>query len=82
MSRNIATQCFRITARASRAAEGILLVAERYDDSQPVNLGSSYEISIKELLETIAEYAAEEAGDFGGIVIGGGGVHGGVRGDY
>ena len=34
-------------------AEGILLAAERYNDSLPVNLGSSYEISIKELLETI-----------------------------
>jgi GDP-L-fucose synthase len=36
------------------AAEGILLAAERYDDSEPVNLGSSYEISIRELVELIA----------------------------
>jgi len=36
------------------AAEGILLAAERYDDSQPVNLGSAFEISIRDLLETIA----------------------------
>ena len=36
------------------AAEGILLAAERYNDSEPVNLGSSFEISIKDLLETIA----------------------------
>jgi GDP-L-fucose synthase len=36
------------------AAEGILLAAEHYNDSQPVNLGSSYEISIKDLLQTIA----------------------------
>lgn len=36
------------------AAEGILLASERHNDSQPVNLGSSYEISIKELVETIA----------------------------
>lgn len=36
-------------------AEGILLAAERYNDSQPVNLGSSYEISIKALLETIVK---------------------------
>jgi GDP-L-fucose synthase len=36
------------------AAEGILLAAERYESSDPVNLGSSYEISIKELTETIA----------------------------
>src|SRR3954471_165374 len=35
------------------AAEGILLAAERYDDSAPVNIGSSYEISIKDLVETI-----------------------------
>jgi nucleoside-diphosphate-sugar epimerase len=35
------------------AAEGILLAAERYDDSQPENIGSAFEISIKELLETI-----------------------------
>ena len=36
------------------AAEGILLAAENYDDSLPVNLGSSFEISIKDLVETIA----------------------------
>jgi GDP-L-fucose synthase len=35
------------------AAEGILLATERYNDSQPVNLGSAFEISIKELVETI-----------------------------
>jgi GDP-L-fucose synthase len=37
------------------AAEGILLAAERYNSSEPVNLGSAEEISIKNLLETIAE---------------------------
>ena len=42
------------------AAEGILLAAERYNDSQPVNLGSSYEISIKELTETIARVVGFE----------------------
>lgn len=36
------------------AAEGIVLAAERYNDSQPVNLGSAFEISIKDLTETIA----------------------------
>ena len=36
------------------AAEGILLAAERYDQSHPVNLGSAYEISIKELVEKVA----------------------------
>ena len=42
------------------AAEGILLAAERYNQSDPVNLGSSYEISIKRLLETIADMTAFE----------------------
>ena len=36
------------------AAEGIVLATERLDDSRPVNLGSSAEISIKDLAETIA----------------------------
>ena len=36
------------------AAEGILLASERYNDSQPVNLGSAFEISIKALIETVA----------------------------
>lgn len=35
------------------AADGILLAAERYDGSEPVNLGSGHEISIKELAELI-----------------------------
>lgn len=36
------------------AAQGILLAAEHYNDSEPVNLGSGQEISIKELAELIA----------------------------
>jgi GDP-L-fucose synthase len=36
------------------AAEGILLAAEKYDASEPVNLGSGFEISIKDLAESIA----------------------------
>jgi GDP-L-fucose synthase len=36
------------------AAEGIVLAAERYNGPEPVNLGSSYEISIKDLVEMIA----------------------------
>jgi GDP-L-fucose synthase len=36
------------------AAEGILLAAERYNGSEPVNLGSGNEISIKELAQLIA----------------------------
>ena len=36
------------------AAEGILLATERYDKSEPVNLGSGMEISIKDLMHLIA----------------------------
>ena len=36
------------------AAEGICLAAERYNKSEPINLGSAFEISIKDLTETIA----------------------------
>ena len=36
------------------AARGILLATERYDRPEPVNLGTSREISIRELVETIA----------------------------
>jgi len=35
-------------------AEGILRAAEKCDDSEPINLGSSHEISILDLAETIA----------------------------
>jgi GDP-L-fucose synthase len=35
------------------AAEGIVLAAERYDKTDPVNLGSGMEISIRELVELI-----------------------------
>jgi len=44
------------------AAEGILLAAEKYNRSDPVNLGSGNEISIKDLVEMIARltgYAGE-----------------------
>ena len=37
------------------AAEGILLAAERYDSSEPVNLGSGVEISIADLAHRVAE---------------------------
>ena len=40
------------------AAEGIILAAERYNDSEPINLGSSQEISIKDLVEIIAKLTA------------------------
>jgi GDP-L-fucose synthase len=38
------------------AAEGILLASERLNNSEPVNLGSGFEISIKDLLITIARH--------------------------
>ncbi len=48
------------TGKASReflyvedAAEGIALAAERYEKSNPINLGSGMEITIKDLIETI-----------------------------
>jgi len=37
------------------AAEGIVLATEHYDKSDPVNLGSGMEISIRDLATTIAE---------------------------
>jgi GDP-L-fucose synthase len=37
------------------AAEGIRLAAERYNKSDPVNLGSAFEISIKDLVQAVAE---------------------------
>jgi GDP-L-fucose synthase len=52
------------TGKASReflyvedAAEGILLATERYNKPDPVNLGSGKEITIKELVNLIAELA-------------------------
>ena len=36
------------------AAEGILLATEKYNKSEPVNLGTDLEISIKDLAELIA----------------------------
>jgi len=48
------------TGRASReflyvedAAQGICLAAESYDGPEPVNLGAGFEITIRELVETI-----------------------------
>lgn len=37
------------------AAHGIVLAAERYNKGEPVNLGSAFEISIRDLVEMIAE---------------------------
>jgi GDP-L-fucose synthase len=46
------------------AADGILLAAERYNSSDPVNIGSAFEISIRELTETIARLTG-----FGGRIV-------------
>ena len=46
------------------AAEGIVLAAERYDGSEPVNLGTGEEISIRDLARMIAD----EVGFSGSIV--------------
>lgn len=40
---------------ADDCAEGLLLAAERYDKSDPVNLGAGFEISIKDLAELIVK---------------------------
>ena len=37
------------------AAEGIILATEKYDKSEPVNLGSGFEISIKDLVDLIVK---------------------------
>jgi len=47
------------TGRATReflydAAEGIVLASEHYDGPEPVNLGAGFEISIKDLAESVA----------------------------
>ena len=42
------------------AAEGILLATERYEKSDPVNIGSGQEISIRHLTELVAELVGFE----------------------
>jgi GDP-L-fucose synthase len=44
------------------AARGIALATERYDDVEPMNLGSGMEISIRELVEKIAALTGFEGG--------------------
>ena len=46
------------------AAEGILLAAEKYDKSAPINLGAGFEITIKDLTELIAKLT-----DFKGVIV-------------
>ncbi len=43
------------------AADAILLAAERYDDSEPVNLGSGIEIAIRDLVQQITALVGVEA---------------------
>ncbi|MBK7598539.1 MAG: GDP-L-fucose synthase [Acidobacteria bacterium] len=40
---------------AEDCAEGILMAAEKYDKSDPVNLGAGFEISIRDLVDKITE---------------------------
>ncbi len=42
------------------AARGIILATEKYDKSDPVNLGSSFEISIADLAETVKKVVGYE----------------------
>lgn len=37
------------------AAQGIVMATELYNESEPVNLGTNYEISIRDLVELICE---------------------------
>ncbi|MDF2667926.1 MAG: fcl [Paenibacillus sp.] len=45
---------------AEDAAEGIILATERYEDSEPVNIGSGQEVSIKDLAESISRLVGYE----------------------
>ncbi len=38
------------------AAEGIVLATEHYNQSEPVNLGAGFEISIRDLVNLIVEH--------------------------
>lgn len=42
------------------AAEGIVAAAERYDGPEPVNVGASFEITIREVVELIVELTGYE----------------------
>lgn len=45
---------------AGDGAEGVVLAAEKYDKPDPVNIGSSYEISIRDLAEMIVRVTGFE----------------------
>ena len=44
------------------AAEAIILAAELYDKSDPINIGAGFEITIKDLIELIAKLTGFEGG--------------------
>ncbi|OGN04094.1 MAG: GDP-fucose synthetase [Candidatus Yanofskybacteria bacterium RIFCSPHIGHO2_01_FULL_44_17] len=44
------------------AAEGIIMAAEKYNEHEPVNLGSGMEISIKNLVKTVCQLADYKGG--------------------
>jgi GDP-L-fucose synthase len=46
----------------SDAAEAIVTAAEKYDKSEPVNIGAGFEIKIKELVAIIAKLSGFEGG--------------------
>lgn len=46
------------------AADAIVLATEKYNKSDPVNIGAGFEISIKELVELIVELT-----DFKGRIV-------------
>lgn len=48
-------QVTREFLHADDCAEAILMAAEKYDGSEPVNIGAGFEISIKDLAEKIAD---------------------------
>jgi GDP-L-fucose synthase len=64
----------RQTRRASfsiveDAVEGIVLAAERYNQSELVNRGSAFEISVRDLVETTARLTGFERRIVWGLTI-------------
>ena len=47
--------------RVEDAAEGILLAAEQYNDSQPVNLGTGEEVAIRDLADLTVTHVKQAA---------------------
>ena len=51
------------------AAEGILLATEKYDGSEPVNLGTGFEIPIKDLVDLVAAQLLDRGADIGDFAL-------------